>query len=369
MLWLLAAAAFALAYANGANDTFKGVATLYGSRTLGYRPALWWATGATLAGCLAALALSGGLLMAFSGTGLVPEALIHQPAFLAAVAAGAAATILLATRAGWPVSTTHALIGALVGAGLAAAGGVRLAQLGRSFVMPLAVSPVLSLAVTAALYPALRALRLGLGVERRMCLCVEGGAVEPVQLRSGGTAVLAGSGLTLTVAQLEQCAERYAGRVFGVDAQWILDRLHVASAGAVSFARGANDAPKIAALLLAAGGLGLNGSASLLAVGAAMAAGGLLNARRVALTMSHRITAMNHGQGFTANLVTAFLVLCASRWGLPVSTTHVSCGSLFGLGASTGRAQWPTVRSILLSWVLTLPCAALSAAGVYALLR
>ena len=93
-----------------------------------------------------------------------------------------------------------------------------------------------------------------------------------------------------------------------------------------------------------------------------MAVGGLLNARRVALTMSERITAMNHGQGFTANLVTAFLVLVASRWGLPVSTTHVSCGSLFGLGAATGQGRWSTVRAIALSWLVTLPVAACSAA-------
>ena len=85
--------------------------------------------------------------------------------------------------------------------------------------------------------------------------------------------------------------------------------------------------------------------------------------------MSHRITAMNHGQGFTANLVTALLVFLASRWGLPVSTTHVTCGSLFGLGAVTGQARWGTVRRLITAWIGTLPLAAVVAAGAYHVLN
>ena len=78
---------------------------------------------------------------------------------------------------------------------------------------------------------------------------------------------------------------------------------------------------------------------------------------------------MNHGQAFTANLTTAMLVLVASRWGMPVSTTHVSCGSLFGLGAVTGQGRWRTVQRILAAWIGTLPLAACLAAVVYRLLR
>ncbi len=365
--WLIVAVLF-LAYTNGANDNFKGVATLCGSRTMDYRRALWWATLTTFAGSGAALLLSGGLVQTFSGKGLVPDALTQEPAFLVAVGAGAALTVMLATVTGFPISTTHALTGALVGAGLMAAGSVRLAQLGRAFFLPLLISPVLSVAMTSALYPALRWLRLRLGVERQMCLCIDGGVPQPVLVQPGGVVVLPATGLTLTVAQMTSCVERYQGRLFGIDAQQILDRLHVLSAGAVSFARGLNDAPKIAALLAAASSLHIELGVSLLAIAAAMAMGGLLSARRVAMTMSERITAMNHGQGFTANLVTAFLVLVASQWGLPVSTTHVSCGSLFGLGAVTGQGRWETIRSIMLSWLVTLPVAAASAALVYRLL-
>jgi PiT family inorganic phosphate transporter len=81
--------------------------------------------------------------------------------------------------------------------------------------------------------------------------------------------------------------------------------------------------------------------------------------------MSTRITTMNAGQGFTANFVTALLVLGASRLGLPVSTTHVSCGALFGLGAATGQARWDVIAQISLAWVTTLPVAVLCAAGAW----
>ena len=363
-LWLIAAVAF-LAYANGANDTFKGVATLFGSRTTDYRKALWWATLTTLAGSCAAVALSGGLVKAFSGKGLVPDALTHDPQFLLSVGVGGAVTVMLATIAGLPISTTHALTGALVGAGLSAAGAVHASKLGQSFVLPLAVSPLLSFTATGALYPLFRLTRRGLGIERQMCLCVDGALPQPVALQPNGAMALRSSGMTLSVGQLQACQERYHGRVLGIDAQRILDRLHFFSAGAVSFARGLNDTPKIVALVVAMQVARAPLSVSLLAAGLVMAIGGLVNARRVALTMSQRITTMNHGQGFTANLVTALLVLFASRFGLPVSTTHVSCGSLFGLGAVTGQGSWAAVRSILLAWLVTLPVSAGVAALIY----
>src|SRR6266542_575778 len=101
------------------------------------------------------------------------------------------------------------------------------------------------------------------------------------------------------------------------------------------------------------------------AVATTIAVGGLLSARRVAETMSHKITAMNHGQGFTANLTTAILVVLASLFGLPVSTTHVSVGSLFGIGVTTGKANLRTVNAIVLSWLVTLPCAAIIGAITY----
>src|SRR5436189_3142187 len=86
-----------LAYANGANDNFKGVATLFGSGTANYRGALIWATITTLLGSLTAVLLAGTLLKNFSGRGLVGDDLAAQPDFVAAVGLAAGLTVLLAT--------------------------------------------------------------------------------------------------------------------------------------------------------------------------------------------------------------------------------------------------------------------------------
>ncbi|MFQ5768767.1 MAG: anion permease [Acidobacteriota bacterium] len=357
-------AVLVLAFSNGANDNFKGVATLFGSRTVGYRQAVWWAGATTFAGSLASVVLAEGLIHAFSGKGLVAASLTGRPSFLLAVGLGAALTVLAATAWGLPVSTTHALIGALVGAGLIMGGRVNAGRLGDTFFLPLAASPFIALALTALIYPALRWTRLRLGVERQMCLCVEDRVVETVQILPDGTGVLQSAGTKLTAAEMSHCRQQYRGRVFGFDAQKILDRFHLLSAGLVGFARGLNDTPKIVALLAVGLGLGLTPEHAMGIVAAAMAVGGLLASRKVAATMSSGITSMNHGQGFTANMVTAFLVTVASRFGVPVSTTHVSCGSLIGLGALTGSARWKMIGGIALAWVATLPLAALMAAGV-----
>jgi PiT family inorganic phosphate transporter len=98
-----------------------------------------------------------------------------------------------------------------------------------------------------------------------------------------------------------------------------------------------------------------------------MAIGGLIHSKKIAETVGQRITAMDPDQGFFGNLVTSFLVIVASKWGLPVSTTHVSCGALFGIGMANGQARWPMIRTILCAWLLTLPTAALLSAACYCL--
>lgn len=353
----------AIAFANGANDNFKGVATLHGAGRLGYGRALAWATLTTFAGSLAASALAAGLVQRFTGKGLVGDAIIASPAFLASVALGSAATVLLATRLGMPVSTTHALTGALLGAGLVVAGPghIRYATLGSAFVLPLLLSPLLALLMAAAAYGVFARVRRRLRVEPQTCLCVV--AADSIVAAPTGAALSTTARMpALHVDTTAACEAHGARGVFGWDARALLDRLHVLSAGAIGFARGLNDTPKIAALLLGIGAVGLHGGVVAVAVG--MAAGGLLAGRRVARTLAFDITAMNDGQAFTANLVTAALVTAASPLGLPISTTHVSCGALFGIGAATGQARWPKVAEIFGAWVTTVPLAAAVAAGL-----
>jgi PiT family inorganic phosphate transporter len=128
-----------------------------------------------------------------------------------------------------------------------------------------------------------------------------------------------------------------------------------------------NDTPKIVAALLVL--QTLNISWGFLAIAGMMALGGLIQARKVAQTMSKRITGMNHGQGFASNLCTGILVIAASLFGLPVSTTHVTVGSLFGIGLTTGKANPRVMLNIVLSWIITLPCAALLGAIIYFVLQ
>jgi len=309
MLILLTIAVVIVAYTNGANANFKGVASLFGSGTTSYRTAVNWAALTTSAGCFAAMFFASSMLKAFSGKGLVPDELIARPGFLLAVAGGAGLTGFLATWLGFPVSTTHMLTGSLLGAGWIA-GDVNVAMLWEAFVKPLLLSPVIAVVAGAVLYLVLKTLRLAPDHRTRT-----------------------------------------------------LDALHFLSAGAVCFARGLNDTPKMAALLLGVGWL--HGSVGMIVIAIAMALGGLISAKQVAETLAHKITGMNPGQGFAANLATALLVTTASVHGLPVSTTHISVGALLGIGITTRQAKWRTVIPVLAAWVITLPCAALVAALLF----
>ncbi len=359
-----------LAYSNGANDNFKGVASLYGSKTCSYRTAITWATFSTLAGSIASVFLAQSLLKKFSGKGLVPDQFVGSEYFVLAVALGAGLTVILATILGFPISTTHALTGAIVGCGLVAVGrDVNFAALGQGFMLPLLLSPVLALVLGAVVYFVFHSLRLATGVTKEWCVCV--GSEERVlavpQPASALSMTTAAPPLSFSIDEQENCRERYAGGFWGVSSQQLMDAAHFLSAGVVSFARGLNDTPKIVALLLLWKALDIRWGFA--AVAATIAIGGLLNSRKIAETMSNRITAMNHGQGFSANLSTAILVVLASVYGLPVSTTHVSVGSLFGIGLTTGRANLGTVASIALSWIITLPCAALLGGTIYGATR
>jgi len=263
--------------------------------------------------------------------------------------------VLLATRIGVPVSTTHALVGALAGAGAVAAGSaLDLSVLGGVFVVPLLAGPILGIALAFAL------LKLGGGLARKFstgvetCVCVE--RIEPVFPVAGGAVALAESLLALVVEHRQECAQRADARVLGFELGHLVDFSHVASASLVGFARGLNDTPKLFGLVA---GLGIvSASAGSLALGSAMALGGWLGARRVAETLANKITPMTPPEGLAGNAATALLVASASSLGLPVSTTHVSTGGIFGIGASNGELRWRMAGEVVLAWVVTLPLAA-----------
>jgi inorganic phosphate transporter, PiT family len=364
---IIVGATLFVAYANGANDNFKGVATLFGSGTTDYRKALGWATITTLAGSVTAFFLASELISIFQGKGLVPPKLSESEPFVAAVVLGAALTVMLATKIGMPISTTHSLTGALFGGGLVAVGfDLGFQALAVNFFIPLLISPLCAVAIASFGFPLLSRALQRAGLNRDNCLCVEAGTTSMVT-PDGVVFVETTPGLRVIVDREEVCARPQARTALGFNGQKLLDAGHFLSAGAVGFARGLNDTPKIVALGLVAGAIDLR--VSVLLIAAMMALGGLLSSRAVAQTVSKKITGMEPDQGLWANLVTSFLVIFASKWGLPVSTTHVSCGALFGIGIANGEAHWQMIRTILMAWLLTLPAAALLSAGVYLSLR
>ena len=343
---LLVLATLFLAYANGSNDNLKGMATVIGSNTLSYKSALILATLTTFAGSLASIFLAAGLIKGFSGSGILPSHIAGTPALLLAVGLGAGLTVLLATILGLPISTTHGLTGALFGAGLVAAGtSLKFGALGSSFFLPLLLSPILAIALTAPIHHSAQALR---SRQRRQR---QGSGDAGVPRSLGAAAVVEPSALSQ-----EHAASHPKLMTAG----------HITSASLLCFSRGLNDTPKIVALILAVEGLGINYGMLIIAV--SMAAGGVFSGWRVANTMGNRISHIDASQGLVANLISSVLVIGASRYGMPVSTTHVTVGAIAGVGLLNHSARWRMLGQILLAWLLTLPLAAAIGAGAYAII-
>ena len=356
-----------LAYSNGANDNFKGVATLFGTGTSNYKNAISWATITTFLGSIASIFLAEKLVKNFSGKGLVPDVLIQSPEFAVSIALGAGLTVFIATRIGMPISTTHSLVGALFGSGVVAVGlAFNFDKLASTFLFPLIFSPLMAAVISYIVYIVFRKSRIKLGVKKETCICI-GNQYKPItEIANTGSIKIGNEKIKLSISNKENCVEVYQGQFLGVNAQQLLHSLHYISAGIVSFARGLNDTPKIVGLLIVINALDL--SWGMVAIALSMAIGGLINAKKVGITVAKKITKMNQGQGFTANLITGLLVSTASVHGMPVSTTHVSVGSIFGIGAANKKADIKVVRNILMSWFLTLPIAATMAATIYYLL-
>ncbi|KAF0220020.1 MAG: Phosphate transporter, partial [bacterium] len=357
MIILLCFLIFWLAYNNGANDNFKGVATLYGSGLASYQKALRWATLTTVLGSVASLFLANGLVVAFSGKGLVPDSLLGTPNLLIAVGGGSALTLLLANRLGLPVSTTHALTGGLVGITLITKGTIPVQVFLYKFILPLLLSPILAILLATLFSTVIGHLARRFTISKANCLCVDLDTTSTLAPQQNALA----TELTLPVplvklGHLRECAQEQSQSLIKMDLTKTLDITHYLSAGAVCFSRALNDTPKIAALLLIGS---ITYSSGMVLVLFAMMIGGLLGAKKVAEVMSHKIANFDTTQGLSANLVTSLLVLSASQLGLPVSTTHVSCGAIFGIGLVSKNYRWETIKQILSAWVSTFPLSAL----------
>ncbi|MBZ0272817.1 inorganic phosphate transporter [bacterium] len=364
-MYFAAALVFALAYANGANDVSKGIATLIAGGVTDYRRAIAWGAAWTgIGGWLGAMFASA--MVATFGNGLLAAGTEPSLAAAHAALAGAAGWVFLATRAGFPVSTTHAIVGAVIGATTAAGGlqAIPWTVLGEKVFLPLFVTPILAGALTVALLTRRR--RVSRGSSARDCVCVE--IENRAAAMAGGALTMGVSPRVLLVAGHAATCERDHPAAWA----FAVDRLHWLTSAATSLARGMNDAPKIVALFLAVSAFSATGGpgrgAMFAIVTAAMVGGSVLSGRRVTRHLAENVTEMDHHDGFAANLVAAGLVTVGAVYGLPMSTTHVASGGIFGAGALRGSLQRRAVRNIFAAWLVTLPVAAVFGALVYALI-
>ena len=362
---------FALAFANGANDVSKAIATLVGSGVTDYRSAIAWGTVWTVIGAAVAAFVASAMVNTFSH-GLVQAGTIIEPAATQAVLTGAMAWVLFASCTGLPVSTTHALTGAIVGTGFVAFAGDGLiwSTIGEKIALPLLLSPFLALTVSLLIHPAIRALaRKWEG----SCLCVMPASRALVAIDPRGE--------TRTLFQTTQFGQPVIAVPSQCDRAGLqglvvgLDTIHWISSGLASFARGTNDAPKIVAMLLLGSATAAWPStssqlAAFVGVAIAMGLGSHFGGLRVTEVLAENVTKMNHAEGLSANLTTSSLVLLSGSLGLPVSTTHISSSAIIGIGLLKGRnaIRWTTVRDMVLAWVVTLPASALLACIAYLIL-
>jgi len=360
-----------LAFANGANDVSKAISTLVGSGVTDYRSAILWGTCWTVIGAGLSGVLATAMVKIFS-QGLLASDAPASPALAPAVLTGAVLWVLVASWTGLPVSTTHALIGAIVGAGLVAFGseGLVWTGIGKKIVLPLLLSPMLAVTVAVLVHQLIRTLAARW---EGTCLCVMPTAKALVMVDAHGRtrtlfqSVGMGQPVVAVPAQCDRTGLN--GLTIG------LDSVHWVSSGFASLARGMNDAPKIAAILLLGNATALwpnHGlqSAALIGVAVAMGAGSYLAGHRVTQVLAEKVTRMDHSEGLSANLTTSSLVFVSAMMGLPVSTTHVSSSAIIGIGLLKGvrAVRWATVRHMVLAWIVTLPSAAVLAGVAYFLI-
>ena len=310
-------AAAALAFANGANDISKSIATLVGSGETDYKRAVILTSLAVASGAVLAAVWAVKMTLLFTNGMLTAQAQVTQ-LFALSVLAGAIGWVLFATRSGLPVSTTHAIVGSVIFTAVCAFGSNSVAWAGvaKKVLLPLFLSPVLALGLAYALFKALFWI----------------------------------------------CREKYC-----LNCHWA----HWLSAMSSGFARGLNDTPKIAALGLVfyflAGSAQVAPGWFFLVLAAANALGGIVMGFKVTDTLAHKMVKFDHLEGLTANLATSVLTICAAVHGVPVSTTHVSSSAILGMGLrnGTGAVNWKVAGEILAAWLITLPAAGIIGAASY----
>jgi PiT family inorganic phosphate transporter len=318
LLVVVVLVALAFDFTNGFHDTANYVATWVGTRALGPRPAVVVSAVANLAGAFVTTAVAKTV-----GAGIINTGLATEQTVLAALF-GAITWNLLTWRLGLPSSSTHALIGGLVGAALVQSGtaGVDWSGVWDKVVVPGALSPVIGFALAFVLIVVIYRIffRAPPGIAHR--------GFRLGQLFSG---------------------------------TW------------VAFTHGANDAQKTMGVIALA--LYTHGSIDSFYIpnwvkilsGLTIAVGTYAGGWRIIRTLGQRIYKMAPEHGFVAQLAAGSTLYTGTHFGFPISTTHVVTGSVMGAGAVRGltAVKWGVAGNIVVAWLLTLPMAGLVAAALY----
>jgi PiT family inorganic phosphate transporter len=315
----LIAVALLFDFLNGLHDAANSIATIVSTRVLRPQYAVLWAAFFNFVAFLVF-----GLNVAHTiGTGIIDPSVIDTQVIFAAMV-GAIVWNIVTWALGIPSSSSHALIGGLVGGGMAKAG--------------------ISAAVWSGLSKTLAAIVLSPVIGFALAMFLVAG-VSWVSVRSTPFTV---------------------DRAFRV--------LQFASASLYSLGHGGNDAQKtmgiIAVLLFSQGKLGTEFYVPfwvVLACQASMALGTLMGGWRIVRTMGLRLTKLTPMQGFCAETGGAITLFMATALGVPVSTTHTITGAIVGVGAArrASAVRWNVASSIVYAWVITIPAAALVAAVTY----
>jgi PiT family inorganic phosphate transporter len=318
LLVLVIAVGLAFDFTNGFHDTANYVATWVGTRALSPRPAVLISAAANLAGAFVTTAVATTV-----GKGLIDTGLATEKTVLAALL-GAIVWNLMTWWVGLPSSSTHALVGGLVGAALVQSGskGVEWAGIWQKVVLPGISSPVIGFALAFVLMVLLYRL---------------------FHRATPGTA---------------HRGFRYGQLVSGT---W------------VAFTHGANDAQKTMGVIALA--LYTHGSISTfyiptwvkIAAGLTIAAGTYAGGWRIIRTLGQRIYGMEPEHGFAAQVAAGSTLYLGTHFGFPISTTHVVTGSVMGAGATRrlSAVRWGVAGNIVFGWLLTVPAAGLMAAALY----
>jgi PiT family inorganic phosphate transporter len=318
LLWVVVVVALGFDFTNGFHDTANAVATSVSTRALSPRLAVLVASVANLAGAFVTTAVAKTV-----GKGIIDTSLATEKTVLAALL-GAIAWNLLTWWLGLPSSSSHALIGGLIGAALAQSGAeaVKWHDITHKVIFPAIASPLLGFAGAFLLLLAIYwvFVRVTPGVANR--------GFRLGQLGSG---------------------------------TW------------VAFTHGANDAQKtmgvIALALFEAGKIDhfYIPTWVIVAAGLAIGAGTYAGGWRIMRTMGQRIFSLEPASGFAAQTSGGTVIYVATHFGFPVSTTHVVSGSVMGAGATKrfSAVRWGIAGNIVFAWLLTIPAAAAVAAALY----